>query len=679
MGAEPALPVARVLVDSGLPHLDRFFEYAVPAALDADAQPGVRVKMRFAGQDLPGYVVARLPGAEHPGRLSPLRTVVSPEPVLTQPILALAQELAGTHAGSVGDVLRLAIPPRHARAEKALAATPPTPDPLPPFEPDATAWASYPAGPAFLRRLAQGASPAAAWSALPAAGDPARDWPIALAQAAAATLAGGRGVVLVAPDHRDVDRLEAALVAVLGRGRHVRLSADQGPQARYTAWLKVLRGHVPVAVGTRAAAYAPVRDLGLIAVWDDGDDVHEEPRAPYVHVRDVVANRARIEGAALLLGGYGRTVADQSLIEAGVLAPIQAARAGVRAAAPRVVIAGQERDQERDPAATSARLPTVAWRTAKAALEVGPVLIQVPRRGYVPALACQECRARARCGRCHGPLAVGERDGPPVCRWCALPARGWECPTCGGTTLRSLVVGARRTAEELGRAFPGVPVLTSGAGHVLAAVPRTPALVIATPGAEPLADGGYAAALLLDAWALLDRPALDAAPEALRRWLAATALVRPAGAGGLVVVTGVSPGSQVPALEALVRWDPAWLAARELAERRLLALPPAAVFAEAVGPRAALVALAARPDLPEGVTAYGPSPLADRSGGHVEDGTAVGGADAGGADPAYRLLLSAHPQDVDALATALRAARAERSARKESDGLRIRMGVADVS
>ena len=46
---------------------------------------------------------------------------------------------------------------------------------------------------------------------------------------------------------------------------------------------------------------------------------------------------------------------------------------------------------------------------------------------------------------------------------------------------------------------------------------RRPALVVATPGAEPQAVGGYAAALLLDGWMLLGRPSLRAAEEAFLR------------------------------------------------------------------------------------------------------------------------------------------------------------------
>ncbi|HHU11325.1 MAG TPA: primosome assembly protein PriA, partial [Intrasporangiaceae bacterium] len=518
------MSVAAVLVDTGLAHLDRAFEYAIPEDLAEGVAPGVRVKVRFAGRDLNGFVVEVREEAEHPGRLQPIRRLVSPEPVLLPSVLAAAQQVAREYAGLTGDVLRLAVPPRHARAEKALAAEPPEQEALV-WDGDSAPWRRYPAGAALVRRLADGDSPWGAWTALPAR-DPAVDWPAALADAAAAAVLSGRGAILLAPDHRDVARLEAAVIERLGGSNHVLLTAAQGPQARYTAFLKVLRGHVPVAIGTRAAAWAPVRDLGLIAWWDDGDDLWEEPRAPYPHVRDIVAARARIEEAALLTGGFARSVPIQGWVEGDVVKDIGAARVAVRAAAPRTVIAGDEHERDLDPVVARARIPGVAWRTARAALEHGPVLVQVPRRGYVPSLACQHCRRRAQCRECGGTLGLSGRDGVLLCRLCHRREPDFRCPQCNGRSVRALVIGARRTAEEIGRAFPGVPVHTSGAATVLADVPAEPAVVIATPGAEPVAADGYAAALLLDAWALLDRPSIDAGAEALRRWLGAAGLVR---------------------------------------------------------------------------------------------------------------------------------------------------------
>ena len=129
--AEPAAtdPVARVLVDLPLAHLDRTFDYVVPAK-DADAAvPGARVKVRFAGQDVDGYVVDRAASSDHTGRLTPLRRVVSPEPVLSPVVARLAEAVAERWAGSRADVLRLAVPPRHAttEAKPSPAAGPPPP------------------------------------------------------------------------------------------------------------------------------------------------------------------------------------------------------------------------------------------------------------------------------------------------------------------------------------------------------------------------------------------------------------------------------------------------------------------------------------------------------------------------------------------------------------------------
>ncbi|MGH3329768.1 MAG: primosome assembly protein PriA, partial [Nocardioidaceae bacterium] len=69
-------PVARVLVDVPLAHLDRPFDYLVPRKMADDAVPGARVKVRFAGQDVDGFVLERVDESEHEGRLAPLRRAV---------------------------------------------------------------------------------------------------------------------------------------------------------------------------------------------------------------------------------------------------------------------------------------------------------------------------------------------------------------------------------------------------------------------------------------------------------------------------------------------------------------------------------------------------------------------------------------------------------------------------
>ncbi|WP_406001991.1 primosomal protein N' [Streptomyces sp. NBC_00829] len=666
------LPVARVLVNKGVLHLDQYFDYAVPEELDADAQPGVRVRVRFGagahrvregrregGGLIDGFLVERRAETDYGGALAALASVVSPEPVLSPETLALARAVADRYAGSLADVLQLAVPPRNGRAEAK-----PSPEPLPsPPAPEAGSWARYGRGAAFLEALAGGGAPRAVWTALPGPG-----WPDELARAVAATLGSGRGALVVVPDGRRAARVDAALTALLGDGRHALLTADSGPEKRYREWLAVRRGSVRAVVGTRAAMFAPVRELGLVALWDDGDSSHSDENAPFPHVREVLELRAAHERCGFLLGSTSCTVEAAQLVESGWALPLIADRDQVRRAAPLVRTVG-DGELARDEAARAARLPSLAWQTVREGLKSGPVLVQVPRRGYVPRLACEHCRTPARCRHCAGPLqAPDERD--LRCAWCGRGAPDWHCAECGSTRLRARVVGARRTAEELGRAFPAVPVRTSGRDHVLDTVPARPAVVVSTPGAEPVADGGYAAALLLDGWAMLGRPDLRAGEDALRRWTDAAALVRGQSEGGTVVI--VAEPTLRP-VQALVRWDPVGHAQRELAERAELGFPPVSRMASVTGRAEAIAAFVAGAGLPPDVEVLGPVPLPV-----TDPGRPRRPGDPPVGESWERVLLRVPPGSGAALAAALKSAQAARTARGNTDQVRIRVDPLDI-
>lgn len=725
-------PVAQVVLDLAPAHLDRPFDYLVPAAMADAAQPGVRVKVRFAGREADGYVLARLDRSEHDGRMQPLRRVVSPEPVLTPPVLRLARSVADLYAGTLSDVLRLAVPPRHARAEQSLAdrvaaGAPEAPAPGPgtpeqpgaPGPPAASVWAPYRAGAAFLAHLARGQAPRAVWTALPglaprpaadrpeadrspagvaAAPDaepsvdaaprgrrrrraadvpPVTHWAAAVAEAVAVVARLGRGALVVVPDARDVDQVCAALAAAglpawdpAGGGQVVRLTADEGPAVRYRSFLAARQGLARVVVGTRAAAFAPVADLGLVVCWNDGEETLSEPRSPYPHAREVLALRSEQEGAAYLLGGHGRTVAAQALVARGWAHELAATRDVVRTSAPRVRALTSVELAAEGPGA-AARIPTAAWRAARAALEHGPVLVQVPRAGYLPVVACARCRTPARCTACHGPLSLPGPGAAPQCAWCGALAGGWSCPECHWTGLRSVRVGSQRTAEELGRAFTGVPVRMSGAsapGGVLGSVGDQPALVVATPGAEPVADGGYTAALLLDAAVSTAHVGLDVAQDALARWLAAAALVRPATAGGQVLLVGDAAPAPT---NALVRWDPAGLAGRELDERAELTLPPAARVAAVTGDRAAVAAVLDRVELAGPESVLGPVEVAPSRPEEAPDLAA-------GVTRPVRAVVRVPYRDGRTLARQLAASLAVRSARREPGSVRVQLDPKEI-
>ena len=470
----------------------------------------------------------------------------------------------------------------------AWLATPGAPAPFvldpPALNPDApdaaSVFSDYENGAEFIEDVAAGAATRAVMTVLP--GHLEHTWADVLATALATAAASGRGAIAVVPTAKNLDLLEAALAERLPADAFVRLGSDSTPHTRYHGFVKARLGRVPVVIGTRAAAYAPVANLGLVVCWDDGDSSLLERRAPYCHARDVLLLRASAENTAALFAGFSMSSEAARLVRTRWASHVRAPRALVRDYSPRIFSTGSEFELARDPLAAMARIPHLAFEHARRALARGPVLVQVARSGYIPSFSCERCRMPARCGECSGPLSVASGSSVPSCSWCGHLAQQWRCSECGFTHWRYSAAGATRTAEELGRAFPNVPVISSAGDHVRASVGPEPALVVATPGAEPVAFGGYAAALLLDADKMLRFDSLRAPEAALRRWLNAAALVRPAALEGTVVTTA----SPSPVEQALVRWDPAWFAREELEERAQTGLPPAVRTAAVTGAEA---------------------------------------------------------------------------------------------
>ena len=523
---------------------------------------GVRVKVRFAGQDVDGFVIARSSTTEHTGRLQPLRRVVSPERVLTPDVAALTGAVAARYAGIRSDVLRLAVPPRHATVEKETS------------EPAATVTA--PARPRTSRGIPMvrpccrvsrpGSRLGRCGRCSPATTGP-RCWPKPWWR----PLASGRGALSAFPTTATWRVSTPRSTERLGTGRHVVLAADTGPAKRYRAFLAISRGAVRIVIGTRAAMFAPVQDLGLVAIWDDGDDLHDEPRAPYPHAREVLLMRAQETGCAAVLAAHARSVEAEYLLRTGWATRGRGDRGTSYASASRCTSPGTP---TRTSSATRAHGRPGCRRGVRAAARRradGPGARADASRRLRARLACDRCRTPALCGVCHGPLRARGPQRPPECAWCATAAPGWRCAECGGHGLRAPVLGDARTAEELGRALPGVLVRTSSRETACwrrstsvrrSWLPRpvpsrwppagTPRWCCSTPGS---------------CW-----PARTCARPRRRYADGPTPQhscdLRPTAAGSCASGTPTDPG-----LQALVRWDPGGLPPRD---RGTAVRPPAA-------------------------------------------------------------------------------------------------------
>lgn len=506
---------AQVLVDIDAPHLDELFDYQIPESLRNQVQVGSLVQVRFGPRRVNAWVFRISDQTTFTGRVAPLLKVVSPIPVVTEPLLETISYLATRYAVSRSQLLSFVVPTRRARVEKALGLTPP-----------ATDDEGVESGKS--REVEAKAAPTMEGERLRAV--PSRQ--------VRTVLPGERGTVLRRIVINEVSHGHSVLVIVATAALATEVSeeilsndlkcsvgiidADQSPDRRYRTYLRALLGKFDVLVGTRSVAWTPLANLATIVIVDDGDDRQRERRAPYLESLDIAVARSHIEDVSLISLAYSRSLKSQALVESGWAEGHNPPRARSVEEAPRVGIF-DEHSAQREGSTGRTRLPEAAYRLIRRALEEGPVLIQVPAAGAV----------------------VETEDGRRR-------------------------IGSDRIGEELSRAFPQVAVqVSSSTAGVKAEVGPQPQVVVATPGAEPHVAGGYCAVIITGVASALLGPRLDAPLQALRRWMNALALARPRAQGLLVGDVAAE------LVDSLVYWDPSLLAHQVWLTHQELGFPPA--------------------------------------------------------------------------------------------------------
>ncbi len=560
--------IAKVVIDSPLPQLDRLFDYSIPDDLIGQVAVGVRVRVQFGRSKnlLDAFVVDLVEASDFAGELSPIAELVSVAPVLDPTVFALVRAVADRQASTASDVLRLAVPDRSVAVEKKW------------LESNSVALNS--------QAIGKGTKQTALVD--PHTTEEGPVWATQIRDKCVTAIQAGRSVIVVVPDFRDQAVLLEVLSATELDSSIINYTTDTQKSKRYAAFLSCLSMARSIVVGSRSAIYAPVRNLGEIIVWDDGDPSHHEPTSPYSHTREVALIRQRLQECNLLFLGHSRSTEVSRLVSMKFLDDV-----GTPFKLPRIANTD-----------TDLRVDSMAWKAIREGLETGPVLVQVAAKGTATSVFCATCDKRAECGSCNGPLWIDERNYVK-CRWCNAVNMDFRCDACSGTKLKQGSAGATRTIAEFGRAFPGVKLIEATAELRSQTLKAGKFLVVATPGAEPRVVGGYSAVVILDANRALNRDSLRATEDAVRTWSNAIAL---GSAASRSVLVGVAGG--------LANWFSLWsqaeIAQREFATRAELRFPPAIRLAS-IGTTRELIQevqaeLAQRPNL----EVLGPMPVTER-------------------------------------------------------------------
>jgi len=513
------LPYARVRVDTGVFHLDQLYDYQIPEKLTDVVQVGIRVQLPFGGRETEGIIVERVAAPERAGELKSITKVLSVVSIATSQSLDLIDSVADHFACNPWDVIRSAIPPRVASVDKNFVSDGSHQHNRGKFVVEFQTMSPYIEADDQLANLVLKSYESGS-------------------------------VLLIAPDEKDVDRVIEAL-GMIGI-QMLKLTAAMPRDERYNNYLHAMHGAKSVVVGTRSAIFTPVNNLSTIIVHKESSHDHYELRSPGWNTRTVGLIRSKNESLKLVLTGFSPSIEVSQLIDEREIKYINSKETvSVKAFTP----------------ADGSLLPGRIFSEIKKALEIGPVLFIAPRKGYGNALLCAHCRNVALCD-CGGRLAVAGKLTAPSCVHCGKVFQGWKCSFCNRDKQYLAGRGIERAAEEISRAFPIFPVVISAGDVIKDRIEHKPALVLATSGAQPQVEGGYAAVVILDGIRFFAHTDLRTQERARELFFETSSLISPKGAVLLVI------DDSHPIISAIARWNVAPLIKRELSERAELNLPP---------------------------------------------------------------------------------------------------------
>jgi primosomal protein N' (replication factor Y) len=509
----------RVWVDTSVSHLDGTYDYLVPERLSQSVKPGIRVGVPFAGRDVEALVLERSDKSEITN-LKFISSVISEELVATPNLITLISAISKRWICNPFDVIRSAIPARVASVDKAFTAET--------RSSTAKELANKGKGEVTYLHLA-----------------PHEDPLMRLSEFAQKSQAKG-SVLIIVPEDRELELLKLEIPGALI------LSSSLSRTQRYSNYLTAINKSGQIIIGTRSAIFLTPPDLTTLIIYRENSQSHYEPRHPGWNVRDIALLRQSEEKLSLYFVGYSPSLEMARSIESGAVN----------------ILSKKARLQiSTFPQSGSELLPERIFSPIRSALKTGSVLFLVPKKGYASALMCKKCRNLAICS-CGGKLSRSNQSAPPACVHCSTTFSAWKCKWCNEDKLVLLGRGAIRHAEEIGRAFPGYPVINSDADTPVKEVTGKSSLVIATQGMAPRCEGGYSAAVLLEGGSFFSYSDLRGQERSREAFFEAAGQVK-SGAPVLVAID-----SSHPINAALASWNPAHMYKRELADLESLDLPP---------------------------------------------------------------------------------------------------------
>ena len=220
----------------------------------------------------------------------------------------------------------------------------------------------------------------------------------------------------------------------------------------------IRRGEIGIVIGTRSAVFAPIENLGLIILDEEGEHSYKSELSPRYHAADVAKARCKFHGATLILASATPSLESRYLADRGVYRMLRLTQRYNQAPLPKVDII--DMNEERMNGNTSEFSCALADALRDNLYRGEQSILLLNRRGYHTLLQCTKCYEPVYCPNCSVPMTYHKANGSLLCHYCGhVQPPVTACPKCGNPGLRQMGFGTQKLEEALSELLPNARIL----------------------------------------------------------------------------------------------------------------------------------------------------------------------------------------------------------------------------
>lgn len=271
------------------------------------------------------------------------------------------------------------------------------------------------------------------------------------------TVSGGRQVMMLIPEISLTPQVLKRFRSLFGERVaviHSGLTLGQ----RLDEYKRIKKGDADIVIGTRSAVFAPLDNIGLIIMDEEGERSYKSDITPRYNAHDVAKQRCAYHGSTLLLASATPSIESYYLAEKGLYNLIKMKKRYRNIPLPEVSIVdmGEERADGNITEFSRTLVDEINLN-----LQNGEqTILLLNRRGYHTIISCVDCYQPVYCPNCSVPLTYHRKNGRLMCHYCGYSGElVKKCPSCNSERLKSMGFGTQKLEEELNMYFPTARIL----------------------------------------------------------------------------------------------------------------------------------------------------------------------------------------------------------------------------